>query len=90
VEFGTHEELMALKGRYSYLYGLQTDALANDTKTNDSDKGVAEDDAAGSSIEEVPNGKPEHTSAEGQNGHVAASTKDGDICLKENRYPDTQ
>jgi len=71
---------MALKGRYFYLYGLQTDALANDTKTNDSDKGVAEDDAAGSSIDEVPNGKPQHTLAEGQNGQVAASTQNGDIC----------
>jgi hypothetical protein len=27
-EFGTHEELMALEGRYKYLYRLQTDALA--------------------------------------------------------------
>jgi len=30
VEFGTHEELMGLQGRYAYLYGLQTDALADD------------------------------------------------------------
>jgi hypothetical protein len=29
VEFGTHEELMALKGRYNFLYSLQTDALAD-------------------------------------------------------------
>jgi hypothetical protein len=29
VEFGTHEELMDLNGRYRYLYGLQTDALAD-------------------------------------------------------------
>jgi hypothetical protein len=38
VEFGTHEELMALQGRYHYLYGLQTDALADDVaveKTNE-------------------------------------------------------
>ena len=30
MEFGTHDELMALNGRYKYLYGLQTDALADD------------------------------------------------------------
>ena len=29
MEFGTHEELMELNGRYRYLYGLQTDALAD-------------------------------------------------------------
>ena len=29
MEFGTHEELMDLNGRYRYLYGLQTDALAD-------------------------------------------------------------
>ena len=33
MEFGTHEELMALNGRYKYLYGLQTDALADDSNT---------------------------------------------------------
>jgi hypothetical protein len=38
VEFGTHEELMALQGRYSYLYGLQTDALADDTASTNMDK----------------------------------------------------
>lgn len=34
VEFGTHEALMALKGRYSYLYSLQTDALADTPDSN--------------------------------------------------------
>ena len=39
MEFGTHEELMALQGRYNYLYGLQTDALADDTaSSNNMDK----------------------------------------------------
>jgi hypothetical protein len=38
VEFGTHEELMALQGRYHYLYGLQTDALADDIPSNTMDK----------------------------------------------------
>jgi ABC-type multidrug transport system ATPase subunit len=34
VEIGTHDELNARNGRYKYLYGLQTDALADDdTKT---------------------------------------------------------
>jgi hypothetical protein len=71
---------MALKGRYFYLYGLQTDALASDLKTNGTDKGADEDDATGSSIDEVPNGKSEHVSAEGsQNGQDEASTQNGDI-----------
>jgi hypothetical protein len=48
VEFGTHEELMALQGRYNYLYGLQTDALADDTASITVDKdtnceGIKED-----------------------------------------------
>lgn len=30
VEYGTHEELINLQGRYHYLYGLQTDALSTD------------------------------------------------------------
>ena len=42
VEFGTHEELMALNGRYKYLYGLQTDALAD---------GVEDDKAKNASID---------------------------------------
>lgn len=29
MEYGTHEELMNLQGRYHYLYGLQTDALSD-------------------------------------------------------------
>jgi len=80
VEFGTHEELLALKGRYSYLYGLQTDALATDSKTNGNEKGTHdEDDAAESSIDEMPNGKSEHVSAGGpQKVQVEASTENGD------------
>jgi hypothetical protein len=38
VEFGTHEELMALQGRYNYLYGLQTDALADEADPNITNK----------------------------------------------------
>ena len=34
MEFGTHDELMVLGGRYCYLYGLQTDALADIPSTN--------------------------------------------------------
>ena len=34
MEFGTHEELLALNGRYTYLYGLQTDALAKTEEEN--------------------------------------------------------
>ena len=39
MEFGTHEELLALNSRYAYLYGLQTDALA--TKT-DEENGISQ------------------------------------------------
>jgi len=34
MEFGTHEELLGLNGRYAYLYGLQTDALAKTEEEN--------------------------------------------------------
>jgi len=46
VEFGTHEELMALKGRYSYLYSLQTDALA-DTPDSDTNGKKKEEESNG-------------------------------------------
>jgi hypothetical protein len=39
MEFGTHEELLALNGRYAYLYGLQTDALA---KTDSEENGISQ------------------------------------------------
>jgi hypothetical protein len=87
VEFGTHEELMALKGRYSYLYGLQTDALANDSKTNGIGKEAAGDSGVEtSSDDEVSlevNGESKHNSAEEPkstpNGEATTSMQNGDI-----------
>jgi hypothetical protein len=66
VEFGTHDELMVLGGRYSYLYGLQTDALADTPSTNgdavtngvmtngvDLHNGVKADDVSHLSVTEI-------------------------------------
>lgn len=41
MEFGTHEELMELDGRYRYLYGLQTDALADGSSSRATTDGSA-------------------------------------------------
>jgi len=53
VEFGTHDELMALDGRYKYLYGLQTDALADDVSVVKSETASLKGDETPKSIETV-------------------------------------
>jgi hypothetical protein len=87
VEFGTHAELMALKGRYSYLYSLQTDALAdtpdsdiNGKKTDEEGNGEGDRNSGGSantSDDEVQN----LTIVNGEKDEIEANqvVKHGDI-----------
>lgn len=74
---------MALKGRYSYLYGLQTDALAKDSKANGVEKGGTESCGAETTSEIGVNGGSKHDSAEELNSapHAEATTshQNGDI-----------
>jgi len=77
---------MALKGRYSYLYGLQTDALANDSKTNGIDKEATETSSGGVTPSDDESGL--EVSGESindsaikslLNGEIKLSTQSGDI-----------